>query len=211
MFQSSNKHNELLVKRINDTKNIYLCPALVKDKYIIRLAICAKSTTVEDIEYSWREIQRLGDQILEESSLDSNTNIKTTISVQVKMSTTNSTTNNGLVTSAVPAPAVATTQVAKLNGKMHLPVKTTLGRSFSDISVVSLPRLNDLKTAYANLLEAAGEDISREGLLKTPERAAKAFEFFTAGYHADLNSKCLHYDTYADIYQACDSYAKREF
>jgi len=59
----------------------------------------------------------------------------------------------------------------------------------SDISVVSLPRFNDLKTAYANLLEAAGEDISREGLLKTPERAAKAFQFFTGGYHQDLRGK----------------------
>lgn len=72
---------------------------------------------------------------------------------------------------------------------MHLPIKANLNRSVSDISVVSLPRVNDIKTAYANLLEAAGEDITREGLLKTPERAAKAFEFFTAGYHSDLRGK----------------------
>lgn len=48
-------------------------------------------------------------------------------------------------------------------------------------------RLSDLKTAYVNLLEASGEDIHREGLLKTPERAAKAFQFFTAGYHQNLH------------------------
>lgn len=50
------------------------------------------------------------------------------------------------------------------------------------------PRHEDLKMAYSNLLEAAGEDILREGLLRTPERAANAFEFFTAGYRQDLKS-----------------------
>ena len=55
--------------------------------------------------------------------------------------------------------------------------------------MVNLPRLDDLATAYTNLLEAAGEDINREGLLKTPERAAKAFQFFTSGYHVDLKGK----------------------
>ena len=76
-----------------------------------------------------------------------------------------------------------------VNGKMNAAAISSLNRSMSDISVVSLPRFNDLKTAYANLLEAAGEDISREGLLKTPERAAKAFQFFTGGYHQDLRGK----------------------
>ena len=37
------------------------------------------------------------------------------------------------------------------------------------------------------LLTELGEDPSREGLLDTPKRVAKAFEFLTSGYRADIN------------------------
>ncbi len=39
---------------------------------------------------------------------------------------------------------------------------------------------------YKNLLKSIGENLDRDGLKKTPQRAAKAFEFLTKGYHEDV-------------------------
>lgn len=39
---------------------------------------------------------------------------------------------------------------------------------------------------YEELIASTGEDIKRNGLLKTPERASKAFEFLTQGYNQSL-------------------------
>ena len=41
---------------------------------------------------------------------------------------------------------------------------------------------------YAEIISNIGDDINRSGLLKTPERAAKAFEFLTQGYSQDLKT-----------------------
>lgn len=44
---------------------------------------------------------------------------------------------------------------------------------------------DDVKNRYKNIITDLGEDISRDGLEKTPERAAKAMQFLTQGYHQD--------------------------
>jgi GTP cyclohydrolase I len=42
------------------------------------------------------------------------------------------------------------------------------------------------KELYEHLIANAGEDTKRDGLQKTPERAAKAFKFLTQGYQQSL-------------------------
>ncbi|BFM11881.1 GTP cyclohydrolase I FolE [Simiduia litorea] len=44
-----------------------------------------------------------------------------------------------------------------------------------------------MKQEFANIISAIGEDLTRPGLVDTPERAAKAFEFLTRGYQQSLD------------------------
>jgi GTP cyclohydrolase IA len=57
---------------------------------------------------------------------------------------------------------------------------------------------NGLIDNYKECLELLGEDAQREGLLKTPERVAKAMQYMTQGYQGDavaiLNSAKFHED-----------------
>ena len=50
-----------------------------------------------------------------------------------------------------------------------------------------IPESNDLAKHYSNILTELGEDISRDGLLDTPKRAAKAMKFLTHGYQQSLD------------------------
>ncbi len=47
-------------------------------------------------------------------------------------------------------------------------------------------KIEQMVECYQNIISGVGEDISREGLLKTPMRAAKAMEFLTQGYRQKL-------------------------
>lgn len=40
---------------------------------------------------------------------------------------------------------------------------------------------------WRQIIESVGEDPSRPGLVDTPERASKAFQFLTRGYHQDID------------------------
>ena len=45
---------------------------------------------------------------------------------------------------------------------------------------------NKIEVLTKQLLKEIGEDPNREGLLKTPSRVSKAWEFFSKGYNEDL-------------------------
>ncbi|UNY98125.1 GTP cyclohydrolase I FolE [Zhouia spongiae] len=47
---------------------------------------------------------------------------------------------------------------------------------------------DEVRERYKDIIEGLGEDTGREGLVKTPERAAKAMMFLTQGYHQDAEA-----------------------
>ncbi|EYC13836.1 hypothetical protein Y032_0042g560 [Ancylostoma ceylanicum] len=47
--------------------------------------------------------------------------------------------------------------------------------------------LENMAAAYSSIISHVGEDVNRQGLLKTPERAAKAMLYFTKGYEQQLD------------------------
>ncbi len=60
-------------------------------------------------------------------------------------------------------------------------------RRIRNIPSCGAARVESLENSFREILEAVGEDSQREGLLKTPIRAAKAFEFLTNGYRQNLD------------------------
>jgi GTP cyclohydrolase I len=60
-------------------------------------------------------------------------------------------------------------------------------RRMRDIPRCGAAKRASMETSFHDLLQAVGEDTQREGLLKTPARAARAFEFITNGYRQSLD------------------------
>src|SRR6056297_2621982 len=48
-------------------------------------------------------------------------------------------------------------------------------------------KLIELEKMYRQIIELVGEDVSRQGLSKTPIRAAKSIQFLTQGYNQNAN------------------------
>ena len=49
-------------------------------------------------------------------------------------------------------------------------------------------QIDELKAHFAGILAGIGEDPDREGLIETPQRAAKAMAYLCRGYKQDLNT-----------------------
>jgi GTP cyclohydrolase I len=52
-------------------------------------------------------------------------------------------------------------------------------------NIDTLPITEEIKGHFSEVINLLGEDTSREGLVKTPERASKAMKFLTEGYEMD--------------------------
>ena len=59
------------------------------------------------------------------------------------------------------------------------------GKNYSREEIYRPETIEKLAAHYREILSLLGEDPDREGLLKTPERVAKAMSFLTRGYHED--------------------------
>lgn len=56
---------------------------------------------------------------------------------------------------------------------------------YTNLEEYNIEITNDIRDRYERILEEIGEDPMRDGLLKTPERAAKAMLYLTQGYQQD--------------------------
>lgn len=75
--------------------------------------------------------------------------------------------------------------------------------------------LKSLELNYSKILSEVGEDVHREGLLKTPHRAAKALNFLTKGYDenpAEILKSAMFKEDYSqmvvvkdiEVYSLCE-------
>lgn len=58
-------------------------------------------------------------------------------------------------------------------------------RNYRRDDIYNPDTIEQLKAHYKAILQLLGEDPEREGLLKTPERVAKAWSYITKGYNED--------------------------
>ena len=86
---------------------------------------------------------------------------------------------------------------------------------YSKIDQYNPKKIKTLSSHYKKIIEELGEDPEREGLIKTPERVAKAMQFLTHGYDlnpAEILKSAMFSDTYKqmvivkdiEIYSMCE-------
>ena len=56
---------------------------------------------------------------------------------------------------------------------------------YRNLEEYNIELTNEVQERYKAIIDEIGEDVTRDGLLKTPERAAKAMLFLTQGYKQD--------------------------
>jgi GTP cyclohydrolase I len=88
-------------------------------------------------------------------------------------------------------------------------------KGYQKIDEYNQESIDELAKSYTSVLTTIGEDITREGILKTPTRAAKAMQFLTHGYDlnpAEILKSAMFKDDYSqmvivkdiEIYSLCE-------
>src|ERR1035437_8295251 len=65
-------------------------------------------------------------------------------------------------------------------------MKATKAKTINALVLTPNRQERSLQDLVAEMLPLLGEDADREGLQRTPARVAKAIEFLTSGYRADI-------------------------
>uniref|UniRef100_A0A6Q2YRI2 Aromatic-L-amino-acid decarboxylase n=1 Tax=Esox lucius TaxID=8010 RepID=A0A6Q2YRI2_ESOLU len=64
--KGSNEMNEVLLKRINNGKKIHLVPCQLSGQFVLRFAICARTTESRHVREAWRIISQLAEEVMQE-------------------------------------------------------------------------------------------------------------------------------------------------
>lgn len=71
----------------------------------------------------------------------------------------------------------------------HADMSDYLALDYAGADVANHRNVNGLSRGVRYMIECLGEDAKRQGLLRTPERVAKAMLFFTKGYEEKLEGE----------------------
>ncbi|KAI4898071.1 hypothetical protein NFI96_018073 [Prochilodus magdalenae] len=63
-LKGSNDLNEALLKRINSARRIHLVPCQLSGKFVLRFAVCARSTESRHLQEAWVHITQLASELL---------------------------------------------------------------------------------------------------------------------------------------------------
>lgn len=63
-LKGSNQLNETLLQRINSAKKIHLVPCRLRDKFVLRFAVCARTVQSAHVQLAWEHISHLASSVL---------------------------------------------------------------------------------------------------------------------------------------------------
>uniref|UniRef100_A0A2K6UGS6 Aromatic-L-amino-acid decarboxylase n=1 Tax=Saimiri boliviensis boliviensis TaxID=39432 RepID=A0A2K6UGS6_SAIBB len=64
-LKGSNKVNEALLQRINSAKKIHLVPCHLRDKFVLRFAICSRTVESAHVQVAWEHIKEMAANVLQ--------------------------------------------------------------------------------------------------------------------------------------------------
>ncbi|MEM9023983.1 MAG: GTP cyclohydrolase I FolE [Bacteroidota bacterium] len=82
----------------------------------------------------------------------------------------------------------------------HKPPLKSTSAGYEKVEMYDGDALDHMADNYRSIITGIGENTEREGLMKTPLRAAKALQFMTQGYHLD-GAEILHSAMFAEEYE----------